>query len=603
MFFLTSATLIFGWTQVVLSLSISLPNIEFNAKLSNSPVRGFLGDTDNTQGIPMLLQSVLSAAALGQKSVYAHKERIIPSNPDLIKSRPTSKDSTATPVAHVFEQKISHFPTDPKYSPHIDGNFQQRYWVDTRFYKPGGPVFLLDAGEISGQSRIPFLQQGIIRLLSETFHGVGLILEMRYYGASFPTKDLSTESLRFLDTKQSLADAAYFAQNIVFPGLESHNLTAPGTPWIYYGGKFNSLSHNTAFCESGSYAGAKAAYMKVTYPDLIWGAIGSSATVKAIVSYSDYFRTVEKTADPECVKGLQVAMEIVDRLIGSKDMKAISKMKADFGVEGLSHIDDFVSLTTWLVATYQEQNWDPNSDPKSRVWSQSCEIIKKAAQLKTPRGSFPEVYYAFANLTTHYVSRKNICPTPEDPESCFGTYDLSASQANDLTQTWRSWMYQCCREEAFFPTNTAVGGSSIVSRYLTLDYNTRQCKQSFPPGAHNRIPPIPDVSVPNSYGGYDIAADRLAFIDGRRDPWLYATPHSPLAKPRKSTLTRPFYLIQNGVHHYDENGLPGGLSNQTLPEEIRAIQLFEIEFITSWLNDFKQKNGNPLVSTQVTVIS
>ncbi|KAH9813868.1 extracellular serine carboxypeptidase [Melampsora americana] len=551
MIFLTSVTLIFGWTQVIQSLSISLPNLEINGNSSTSPVRGFLGDTDNTQGIPMLLQNVLSTTALGQKSVYAYEERIN-SHPDEILTslkslklkldqifRSHSKNPSVIPVAHVFEQKISHFPQDPKYSPHLDGNFKQRYWVDTRFYKPGGPVFLLDAGEISGQSRIPFLEQGIIRLLSETFHGVGLILEMRYYGASFPTKDLSTESLRFLDTKQSLADAAHFAQNI------------------------------------RSYAGAKAAYMKVTYPDLIWGAIGSSATVKAIVSYS-------KTADQECVKGLKAAMEIVDRLIGSKDMKAISKMKADFGVEKLTHIDDFVSLTTWLVATYQEQNWDSNSDPKSRIWSQSCEILKRSnTQINTSNQSFPQVYYAFANLTTHYVSRKNICPTPEDPDRCFGTYDLSASQASDLTQTWRSWMYQCCREEAFFPTNTAVGGSSIVSRYLTLDYNTRQCKQSFPPGAHNQIPSIPDVSI---------AADRLAFIDGRHDPWLYATPHSPLAKPRKSTLTRPFYLIENGVHHYDENGLSGGLSNQTLPEEIRSIHLFEIQFITSWLNDFKKKN-------------
>lgn len=55
---------------------------------------------------------------------------------------------------------------------------------------------------------------------------------MRYYGTSFPTSDLSTDSLRFLDTQQSLADAAHFAQTIIFPGLESYDLTAPKTPWI-----------------------------------------------------------------------------------------------------------------------------------------------------------------------------------------------------------------------------------------------------------------------------------------------------------------------------------------------------------------------------------
>lgn len=34
-----------------------------------------------------------------------------------------------------------------------------------------------------------------------------------------PTPDLATENLRFLTTAQALADEAYFAQNIKFPGL------------------------------------------------------------------------------------------------------------------------------------------------------------------------------------------------------------------------------------------------------------------------------------------------------------------------------------------------------------------------------------------------
>ena len=37
----------------------------------------------------------------------------------------------------------------------------------------------------------------------------------------------------------AIADNAYFAQNAVFPGVEG-NLTAPGTPWILYGGSLRS---------------------------------------------------------------------------------------------------------------------------------------------------------------------------------------------------------------------------------------------------------------------------------------------------------------------------------------------------------------------------
>lgn len=48
--------------------------------------------------------------------------------------------------------------------------------------------------------------------------------------------------------------------NVEFNDIDE-DLTAPGTPWIYYG---------------GSYAGARAAHMKVLYPELVFGAIASS---------------------------------------------------------------------------------------------------------------------------------------------------------------------------------------------------------------------------------------------------------------------------------------------------------------------------------------
>jgi hypothetical protein len=47
--------------------------------------------------------------------------------------------------------------------------------------------------------------------------------------------------------------------SVHLPGNVS--LRPPHTPWIYYG---------------GSYAGARAAHMRVGWPDLVWGAIASS---------------------------------------------------------------------------------------------------------------------------------------------------------------------------------------------------------------------------------------------------------------------------------------------------------------------------------------
>ena len=158
--------------------------------------------------------------------------------------------------AHNLSVPIDHFHNESMYEPHVDGTFPLRYWFDTTYYKDGGPVIVLQGGETSGEGRLPFLQKGIVYQLAKATGGIGVILEHRYYGKSFPTPDLSTENLRFLTTEQALADQAYFAQHIVFPGLEDKDLTAPNTAYIGYG---------------GSYAGAFVAFLRTQYPEVFWG--------------------------------------------------------------------------------------------------------------------------------------------------------------------------------------------------------------------------------------------------------------------------------------------------------------------------------------------
>jgi hypothetical protein len=133
---------------------------------------------------------------------------------------------------------VDHFHNDSKYEPHVSEKFPLRYWFDSRYYKPGGPVIVLAAGETNGIYRLPILQKGIVNILSRATNGVGVVLEHRYYGESFPVTDLSVHNLRFLDTQQALADTAYFARNVKFPGLEDVPLNSDSAPWIVYGGSY-----------------------------------------------------------------------------------------------------------------------------------------------------------------------------------------------------------------------------------------------------------------------------------------------------------------------------------------------------------------------------
>lgn len=93
-------------------------------------------------------------------------------------------------------------------------------------------------GRLTISGRLPYLQKGILGQLAQATKGIGVVLEHRYYGASIPTPDMSTENLRFLTTDQALADTAFFAENVVFEGLADLDLTAPNVPYIAYGGSY-----------------------------------------------------------------------------------------------------------------------------------------------------------------------------------------------------------------------------------------------------------------------------------------------------------------------------------------------------------------------------
>ncbi len=73
-------------------------------------------------------------------------------------------------------------------------------------------------------------------------------------------RDVSDPYLEWLTTEQALADAANFIRTI----NAQYNYT--GRPWVVFG---------------GSYPGNLAAWFRLKYPDLVVGAVASSAPVQA----------------------------------------------------------------------------------------------------------------------------------------------------------------------------------------------------------------------------------------------------------------------------------------------------------------------------------
>lgn len=511
--------------------------------------------------LPLLLSST---SAIGQ---HSKASKLLQRSIDFTKR--DDVDPSLLYPAHNLSVPIDHFHNSSRYEPHSDGMFNLRYWYDDTYYKPGGPVFVLCGGETGGDDRLPYLQKGIVYEVTKATGGLGVILEHRYYGTSFPVPDLSTENLRFLTTEQSLADTAYFAEHVKFPG---YDLSPDTTPWIAYG---------------GSYAGGYVAFLRKLYPEVYYGAIGSSAVVEAIYDYWRYYMPIAEYGPKDCIETTQTFVSMFDKIAIESPKKA-DVLKAAFGLQNLTSIQDFMYTLTLPLQYWQSRNWDPEvnvpifmnycsnitSDKlgykTSAAVSSDVDEILKAARSGYGGHGWNHHYhesseYASKQLKTRLLNFIGFMKT-NFVDSCDGDQNECFSQINgtywaqDDLSTWdyRSWAYQYCDEWGYLQTGTGVPRNMkpIISRLIDIEYSSFPCRAGF--GLYRPS----NVTSINKYGGFKISYPRLAFIGGQIDPWKDATILAEGLPKRKSTTSEPVYEIPGAVHHCEfEPSMSGSQAN------------------------------------------
>ncbi|EME89323.1 uncharacterized protein MYCFIDRAFT_201884 [Pseudocercospora fijiensis CIRAD86] len=480
--------------------------------------------------------------------------------------------------AYNFSVPVDHFHNESQYEPHSNATFPLRYWFDASHYKKGGPVFVLQSGETSGVGRLPFLQKGIVSIITRATNGIGVILEHRYYGTSWPVPDLSTHNFRFLTTAQAMADEAYFAQNIKFPGLEEHgDLTSKTTAWISYG---------------GSYAGAFSAFLRLQYPDVFWGSISSSGVTKAIWDYWQYFQPIAEKAPQDCIAAQRLLIDVIDSiLIDKSDTNLPTELKSVFGFENVTYLTGFADVLTSPLSYWQSLNWVhllyPGTDS---LRSSVTGLIQRGGRHEPNEilvGSMLNAIGYFNLTVVDDCASQNMTQ-----DECFGSdHNKTYTSATSIEDAyWKSWPYQYCTEWGYLQTgNTPKGELPLISRTLDLEYRSLICRMAF------NITEPPNLEVINKYGGYDISYPRLAIVDGDWDPWKPATPHAFEfgAKDRSSNVSEPFILISEAVHHWDENGLfPNQTTAELPPPRIVDVQAELVQAVHSWMLEWDSKRMN-----------
>ncbi|KAJ1294860.1 hypothetical protein BS78_01G178800 [Paspalum vaginatum] len=428
-----------------------------------------------------------------------------------------------------MKQRLDHFsPTDHR-------RFKQRYFEFLDYHRaPGGPVFL----RICGESSCDGIPNDYLAVLAKKFGAAVVTPEHRYYGKSSPSKQLTTENLRFLSSKQALFDLAVFRQYYQESLNARYNRSSGfDNPWFVIG---------------VSYSGALSAWFRLKFPHLTCGSLASSGVVLAVYNYTDFDKQVGESAGPECKAVLQEITKLVDEQLrlDSQSVKAL------FQAQMLKNDGDFLFFLADAAAeAFQYGNPDAVCSPLVHAKKNGKNLVEAYAQF----------------VKDFYIKEMETPPSSYDQEY------LKETTPDDSSS--RLWWFQVCSEVAYF--QVAPKTDSVRSARINTKYHLDLCRNVYGEGVY------PDVFMTNLYyGGTKIAASKIVFTNGSQDPWRHAS-------KQKSSKGMPSYLMKcyNCGHGTDLRGCPqspfrieGDSSNCSSPTAVNTVRERIAKHMDLWLS-------------------
>ncbi|KAH8896497.1 serine carboxypeptidase S28 [Thozetella sp. PMI_491] len=504
---------------------------------------------------------------------------------------------TSPPRAGTFQQRISHADATL-------GNFSQRYWYNTEFYKgPGSPVILFTPGEVEADGYQAYLtNRTLLGNYAQTVGAAVILLEHRYWGESSPYKVLDTKALQHLTIENAVHDLNHFARNVKLPFDTTGATNAPKAPWVNVG---------------GSYSGALAAWQAKLAPGTFWAYHASSAPVQAVYDFWSYFLPIQNGMPRNCSADFARIAERIDEVIQRGNATEIKALQKLFGAEQLEHADDFSGMFGNVLGEWQSvQFFSGYSD-----FFQMCDSVEGVRAVRNGKVGVPVDSYgngtgvpvpadgigvdkALANFAKwfKYESLPNTCANLSysewsKPESvgCFDTYNLSCPFYTDMSvnnTVGRQWFWLLCNEPLFYwQTGAPKNKTTILSRYVSAEWYQRQCGLMFPKQGNLTFGSgtgrtADDVNKWTD-GWLETNTTRLLWVNGEFDPWRSASVSSELRPggPLTSTAQAPIFLIPGG-RHCNDLAVKNGDSNP----EVKKIQAALQAQMKTWVSEFYSKN-------------
>ncbi|KAG2357279.1 peptidase S28 [Suillus spraguei] len=460
-------------------------------------------------------------------------------------------------TVYYFDQLIDHNNSEL-------GTFQQRYWINLEFYKPGGPIILMTPAEGNADGSDALLtNHSITGLIAQQQNGASIITEHRFFGYSNPYDNLTSQSLALLTIQQVIDDIAYFATTADLP-MPGGDTVKPGqAPWILVG---------------GSYSGALVSYTMVNKPGIFWAGYASSAVVEAIADYYDYFTPIREHMPKNCSSDVQAVIAYLDEMYAAKDTAGIQTLQEAFSLGDLKHVGDFATALEYNLWDWQSMQPDDGSGSMFYEFCDALEV-KDGVNAGSDGWGLDNAIKSWGNYwnTTYY---HYVCHD-QDAETCLGTFDPTDIYWTNITvdNANRSWFWMVCNQEGFYQVGPPEGQPAVVSRILQPSFDERQCVYMFPEAFAS--PPNTHTAKTNAmYAGWNVNVSRLFFANGLRDPWRGATVSADgLNKP--NTTNMPIYE-SDGFHCSDMF-----IDNGAVDPTIAVVQAAALMYMKEWLAEWK----------------
>ncbi len=408
-----------------------------------------------------------------------------------------------------YNQKLDHKSAQSE-------TFKQRFFVDSQYaVDANSPVFYIICGEwnCAGTGSYSFVEN-----VAKNMKAHLVALEHRYYGESMPTNDLRPEALTNLSLQAAIDDLATFQKHM----MENRGLSGK---WIAVG---------------GSYAGTLAAFYREKHPELVVGALASSAPVLMKNSFNEYDAHVAKVINKtSCGDKVREAVKLIEAKMSSPEGSA--EVRKLFKATDVKNDGDFLYVVADMLAAAVQYGRD-------KVF---CSALISSTDLIAG--------YAQGGLSV----LNSMGTTPFEISLAVAEREVVTADDN-----MRQWMWQSCSEFGWFQVANE-GTETSRSSKIDLPYHDEVCNRLY------KTPMGIDGALNEKwyFPLWNPETSRIIWTNGANDPWL------TLSVTADGRASRPHYdiFMMEGAAHCNDLRLA-----TNLPSVIAAHAQMEAIF-AEWL--------------------